>query len=122
MVRESWLQTAATISRWPVRLAVLDYRLSAELPVNVGRLETQDHLQQQTCGSEHGGDRSLMSRVVANRCCKPGDIVSNSTYAFTEPPIGYRRPLGRCWPSCAVFVPPPLSRSSPARAMTPSMG
>ena len=81
---------AVTVSNRPVKLSATEYKLLFELSTNAGRVMTHDQILQRVWGSEYFGDVQLLRATMRNLRRKLGDNVSDPSYIFTEPRVGYR--------------------------------
>ena len=77
-----------------VPLIPTEYGLLAELPANIGRVLTHEHLMERVWGERGKGDTQPLRTIVSKLRRKLGDEADNPIYVFTEPGMGYRMPKG----------------------------
>ena len=76
----------------PVRLIDMEYRVLAELAASPGRVVNHAELLHWVWGPAHSGGSGPMRTIVKRLRQKVGDDVSNPTYIFNEPRVGYKMP------------------------------
>ncbi len=89
-----YAERSVTLSRRPVPLTDLEYRLLFELSVNAGRLLDHKHLLQRVWEMGHAGHSGPVRTVIKNLRRKLGDSPDDPTYIFNRPRAGYRMPPG----------------------------
>ncbi len=87
-------ERSVTLAGHSVRLVAMEYRLLAELSANGGRVLTYEHLLNRVWGAQGSEDVRPVRTVMSKLRRKLGDDVTDPTYIFTEPRIGYRMPRG----------------------------
>ncbi len=89
-----YAERRVTLVGRPVHLLPMEYRMLAELSASAGRVVTYEHLLDRVWRERRSDDLRPMRTIVRKLRRKLGDDVSNPTYIFTEPRVGYRMPKG----------------------------
>ena len=89
-----YAERRVTLAGLRVPLVAMEYRMLAELSANAGRVLTYEHLLERVWRERNDGDVRPMRTIVSKIRRKLGDDVSNPTYVFTEPRVGYWMPKG----------------------------
>ena len=89
-----YVERQVTLAGQPLHLLPMEYRMLVELSASAGRVVTYEHLLDRVWGERSNDDLRPMRTIVRKLRRKLGDDVSNPTYIFTEPRVGYRMAKG----------------------------
>jgi len=89
-----YAERRVTLAGEPVPLALMEYRLLAELSVHAESVLTCQHLLARVWRDKSKGDIRPVRSTINKLRRRLADDADNPTYIFTEPRVGYRMAVG----------------------------